>query len=91
MNQLPSHLVLYSFSSSISFKSDIVIVTVTFHIIPGGCYGVVTHRAALEGLIMLYKQPQNKNPLWDFYRMKLHGAFRMALCCFTIVISSCNL
>lgn len=74
-----------------SFQKIYVVVTVTFHILPGGCYAVVMHRAALEGLIMLYKQPQNKNPLWGFYRMKLHGAFRRALRRFTIVISSCNL
>ena len=73
------------------FQERYVIITVTFHMLPGGCYAVVMHRAALEGLIMLYKQPQNKNPLWDFYKMKLHGAFRSALRCFTIVISSCNL
>lgn len=72
------------------FQDTYVIVTVTFPLLPDRRYAVVIHRAVLEGLVILYKQPQSKNPLWHFYRMKLRGAFQKALCCITIVIGSCN-
>lgn len=63
-NELVALTLVFLFVQQWHFFYEIcAVLTVAFCILPGGCYSLTTHRAALGGSIMLYRQPQNKNPL----------------------------